>query len=83
MSGICEIFPEDPSCTVKEPELDVAPAAGDGVPAENPDATDEMVDGEEAEEGEADTEADMDADMKKGDGKPEGDWQMTAKFLKL
>ena len=81
MSGICEIFPEDPSCVVKEPDtIDVAPVAGDGVPAENPDATDEMVDGEEAE---AEMEGDMDADMKKGDGKPEGDWQMTAKFLKL
>lgn len=63
MSGICEIFPEDPSCAPVEPVEDLQPATeiegGDGA-GEAP--TEEMEEGAEEMKGEGE---EMEGDMKK------------------
>ena len=56
MSGICEIFPEDPSCAVEEVEPEVVEEVVEEAEGE--------VEEEVAEEGEGEEEADAEPEMK-------------------
>ena len=81
MSGICEIFPDDESCKVPEPEDPVI----DDTPVDDDvedEGGDDMVD-EEVEDDGADMEAEEGKEGKGGLPEDMSGWDLTAKFLYL
>ena len=71
MSGICEIFPEDPSCAVEEVEPEVVEEVVEEAEGE---VEEEVAEEGEGEEEEADAEPEMKVDNSEAAAKAVADW---------